>query len=41
MARLDLQNAFWSIKLPKEWHTTVILQTDDDRSYRYTTLLSG
>ena len=41
MAKLDLQNAFWSVVLPGGWHRVFVLQTADVRSYRYTRLPFG
>ena len=41
MAKLDLQNAFWSVVLPRGWRRVFVLQTADGRSYRYTRLPFG
>ena len=41
MAKLDLQNAFWSVVLPRGWRGVFVLQTADGRSYRYTCLPFG
>ena len=41
MAKLDLQNAFWSVLLPRGWRGIFVLQTADGRSYRYTPLPFG
>ena len=41
MAKLDLQNAFWSVVLPRGWRRVFVLKTADGRSYRYTRLPFG
>ena len=41
MAKLDLQNAFWSVVLPRGWRSVFVLKTADGRSYRYTHLPFG
>ena len=41
MAKLDLQNAFWSAVLPRGWRRVFVVQTADGRLWRYTRLPFG
>ena len=41
LAKLDIQNAFWSIKLPRLWRRIFVLRSADGRAYRYTRLPFG
>ena len=41
MAKLDLQNAFWSIKLPPWWWKQFVVRANGGSQYRYSRLPFG